>query len=229
MSYLFQRRCRARRSGCDTAVVTHGARPSVSLRRPQRPTLISEQHASQLFTGIQMKDSLRELLSARTPPPSPHVYPLSFRQRLTVTLILFSLRKSPPPPPPPHCASRDTSAQLANRRRRVRVGVIMASVISERPHGLSFVSGGPFEGFSRRKTGFVNRACFTATLNYHRQRQTADKEMVDLMTSCLLQNMLMVKVHYFIIGLARPIGLPPPSTSKQYLSVYNYVQESKNW
>lgn len=69
--YLFQRRCRAWCSGCDTAVVTRGARPSVSLRRPQRPALISEQHASQLFTGIQMKDSLRELLSARTPPPSP--------------------------------------------------------------------------------------------------------------------------------------------------------------
>lgn len=73
-SYLFQRRCRAWWSGCDTAVVTRGARPSVSLRRPQRPALISEQHASQLFTGIQMKDSLRELLTARTPP-----LPLSIR------------------------------------------------------------------------------------------------------------------------------------------------------
>lgn len=39
-SYLLQWYCRAQWSGCDTAVVTCSARPSVSLQWPQRPVLI---------------------------------------------------------------------------------------------------------------------------------------------------------------------------------------------
>lgn len=97
----------------------------------------------------------------------------------------------------------------------------MASVIGERARGLAFVDGGLCEGFARRPTVFVNRACFAATLNYRELRQTADKEIADLMTSFLVQKMSIVKVHYFIIW-AEPIELPPLSTQKQCLSVcYN--------